>query len=723
MNIIRLCLMTKVFTCLVFLAFTASTNAQTVPPKARVDNVTDEYFGVKVTDPYRWMEDLKSEESQKWVKAQADYAQNYLERLPMRDEILKRINEVSSASVAVGDIRQGGNLFFYTRRAPDENDFKLYVREGTGGAERLLIDPNKVVGDGKRYSLGEWSISRDGKFVSYNIAAGGSEDAELRVVEAATGRDMGERIDRLIGDAANWLPDGKSFFIQLYPKLPENAPANEKNQKFRTFLHRLGSNPEKDKPIFGYGLNPDIPDGIDLIWSVETRPNWNFVLGVLSTGVTPNQEYYVAPLSALNQTPVPWRKIVSFDDEVSRVDIRGDDLYLQTYKNTPRYKVVRTSLSKPDFSKAETIVPASEAVINNLAAQRDALYVETLDGGNYRLRRVDYKTKKAEPLKLPYEGSASISGPTRPDTDGIYFNIVSWTKSRAHFKYNPKTGKPAPTDLIPPNPVDMSGIEFVNAKARSSDGTMIPLVIIYKKGLKRDGTNPVLMLGYGAYGIAYTTPNFNVGSLPWLERGGVYVWTGIRGGGEYGEEWHSAGKQKTKPNTWKDFIACAEYLIAEKYTSPQHLGIKGGSAGGITISNSIAERPELFKAAIIVNGITNTLRYETTANGPGNVPQFGSVKTEEGFRALLEMDGYLKIKDVVKYPAVLLTTGINDPRVDSWMLAKMAARLQAASVSERPVLLRVDYDAGHGNGSTKEQFNKKLADEYAFLFQQLRTTQ
>lgn len=704
------------------MAFIASAQAQTVPPKARLDNVTDEYFGVRVTDPYRWMEDLKSDEVRKWMKVQADYADAYLQKLPMRDEIFKRLNELTSASVAVGGIRQGGNLFFYTRRAPDENDFKLYVREGLTGAERLLIDPNKVVGDGKRYSLGDWSISWDGKFVSYNIAAGGLEDAELRVVEAATGRDMGERIDRLIGDAANWLPDSKSFFIQRLPKLPENAPANEKNQKFRTFLHRLGANPEEDKPIFGYGLNPDISDGIDLIWSVETRPNWNFVLGVLSTGVTPNQEYYVAPLPALNQTPVPWRKIVSFDDEVSNLDIRGDELYLLIYKNTPRYKIVRSSLSNPDLSKAETIVPASEAVIKNMLAQRDALYVETLDGGNYRLRRVDYKTKKAEPLKLPYEGSASISGPTRPNTDGIYFNIVSWTKSRAHFKYNPKTGKTTPTNLIPSNPVDMSGIKFVNDKAQSYDGTMVPLVIIYKKGLKRDATNPVLMYGYGAYGIVNTTPSFGAGYLPWLERGGVIVWAGVRGGGEYGEEWHSAGKQKTKPNTWKDFIACAEYLMSERYTSPQHLGIKGGSAGGITVSNSIAERPELFKAAIIVNGMTNTLRYETTANGPGNVPQFGSVKTEEGFRALLEMDGYLKIKDGVKYPAVLLITGINDPRVDSWNAAKMAARLQAASISGRSVLLRVDYDAGHGVGSTKEQFNKKLADEYAFLFQQLRAT-
>jgi prolyl oligopeptidase len=282
-------------------------------------------------------------------------------------------------------------------------------------------------------------------------------------------------------------------------------------------------------------------------------------------------------------------------------------------------------------------------------------------------------------------------------------------------------GTAKPTNLIPPSPIDMSGIEFVNSKAKSHDGTMIPLVIIYKKGLKRDGRAPVLMSGYGAYGVENTSPIFDTNALPWLERGGVFVWTGVRGGGEYGEEWHRAGFQKTKPNTWKDFIACAEYLIAEKYTSPAHLSIRGASAGGILISNAIAERPELFGAAINRVGLNNILRFETTSNGIPNIPEFGSFKTEEGFKNLLAMDGYHKIKDGVKYPAVLLTTGINDPRVDPWMSAKMAARLQAATSSGKPVLLRVDYDAGHGFGSTKEQRNKQLADEFSFLFRQLRT--
>ncbi len=715
----------KLFLGVIFSAiFALQIFAQTAPPIAPVRNVTDEYFGQKIVDPYRWMEDMKSDEMQKWMKSQAVYADDYLQRLPMRDDILKRLNEASGANISVRDIRQSGNLFLYLRRAPDEQNFNLYVRDGLAGAERLLVNPNKISNDGKRYSINVWNASLDGKYIAYRMAAGGAENGEIRVVNVANGKDMNECIDRVRFGAGNWLPDGKSFLYNRLQKLPEGAPQTDKYQKSRVYLHVLGTDPDTDKAVFGFDVNLRIKFDQTLLPAVQTDANWNFALAMLESGVSPNKEFYVAPLETLNEKVVPWRKIVSFDDEVGSyqadgVAIHGDDLYLISYKNTPRYKVVRTILSKPDLLNTEIVFPSGEAVVTSFAAQRDALYVQTMDGGNYRIWRVDYKTKKAELLKLPYDGSASITA-NESSMDGIYFNMVSWTKSDSHFKYDPKTGTAAPTNLIPPNPVDMSGIEFINTRAKSYDGAMIPLVIIYKKGLKRDGTNPVLMDGYGAYGIENTSPYFFSEALPWLERGGVFVWTGIRGGGEYGEEWHMAGFQKAKPNTWKDFIACAEYLIAEKYTSPAHLGIRGGSAGGILISNTITTRPDLFAAAIDNVGLNDMLRFETTSNGIPNIPEFGSFKTDEGFKNLLAMDGYLKIKDGVNYPAVLLTTGINDPRVDPWMSAKMAARLQTASSAGKPVLLRVDYDAGHGFGSSKEQRNKQAADEYAFLFQQLK---
>jgi prolyl oligopeptidase len=724
MNTRRSLLTSKVVAFLLLLAFTVSTLAQTGPPKAEMREVKDTYFGQTISDWYRWLEDLKSDETQKWIRAQADYSRAYLDRLPMREDILKRLNELSDVGTRVYGIQRRGNLYFYNRRASNENDFRIYVREGLTGTERLLIDPEKIATDGKRRSINGFSLSQDGKYLSYVSSVGGGENGELRVVETATGKDTGELIDRARFGAGDWLPDGKAFVYNRLQKLAPNSPPTDLYQKSRVYLHVLGTNADADKAVFGYEVNPNIKLETTPLPFIAVPLDSKYAFAIVNSGVSPNSEFFVAPLAALNQkpnTPIQWRKIANLDDEISNFDIHGDDVYLLTYKNTPRYKVTHINLKNLDPKQADTVFPASEAVVENFAAARDALYVQTLDGGTRKIYRVDYKTKKTEPIKLPYPGSASIVG-SYPDMDGIYFNVDSWTTSPANFLYSPKTASAADTKLIPPIPIDMSNYEFVNAKVKSYDGTMIPLVIIYKKGIKRDGTNPLLMRGYGAYGIESTSPFFATGSLPWLERGGIIATAGIRGGGEYGEEWHLAGKGATKPNTWKDFIATAEYLIAEKYTSPEHLGIAGGSAGGILVSNSITARPDLFGAAISQVGLNNALLAETTSNGVPNIPEFGTFKTEEGFKNLLAMDGYYKVKDGVKYPAVMLTHGINDPRVDPWMSAKMAARLQAATASGKPILLRIDYDAGHGVGSTKKQRNEENADTYAFLFQQLGAT-
>ncbi len=696
--------------------------AQTTQPKAEVHNVTDEYFGQKIVDPYRWLEDAKSDETKKWIKAQADYSRGFLDKLPMRDEILKELNALSDVGTRVNGIQKRGNLYFYNRRASNENDFRVFVREGLNGAERLLIDPDKIASDGKRRSVNGFSLSQDGKYLSYISSVSGSENGELRIIETATGKDLGEFIDRARFGSGDWLPDGKSFLYNRLQKLAPDAPQTDLYQKSRVYMHVLGTNPDSDKAVFGYEVNSNIKMETTKLPFIWVPLGSKYMVAIVNSGVSPNSEWYVAPHDELKQNSgaeIKWSRIANLDDEVSLLDFHGDDVYMTTYKNTPRYKVIHVNLKNPDVKQADIVFPASEAVVEAAAAARDALYVQTLDGGTRKIYRVDYKTKKAEPIKLPYQGSASIVG-TYPDLDGVYFNLDSWNRSAANFLYDAKTMTATGTRLIPSIQIDMSNIEVVNAKAKSNDGTMIPIVVMYKKGLKHDGANPVLMNGYGAYGVENTSPFFYTSALPWLNRGGVIAFAGIRGGGEYGEEWHLAGKLATKPNTWKDFIAVAEYLIAEKYTSPQHLGIFGGSAGGILISNSITTRPDLFGAAISAVGLNNALRAETTSNGVPNIPEFGTYTTEEGFKALLAMDGYHKVKDGVKYPAVMLTHGINDPRVEPWMSAKMAARLQAATASNKPVLLRIDYDAGHGVGSTKKQRNEENADIYAFLFQQLR---
>jgi prolyl oligopeptidase len=696
----------------------ANASAQNGPPKAPVHEVTDTYFGQKIVDPYRWMEDAKSPETAAWMKAQADYSRAYLDRLPTRAQLLKRFEELSETGVRVSGVQRAANLYFYYRLAPGENDRRLYVRDGFKGAERLLIDPDKLSSPGKRYSIDSYSVSFDGKYVCYTVSLGGSENGEMRVVETSTGRDLGERIDRARFGAGSWMPDGRSFLYNRLQKLAEGAPPTDLYQKSRVYLHVLGANPDADRVVFGYEVDPNIKLGPTPLPFAFVPINSKYVFAVVNSGVSPNSEYYVTTLDKISQTPIPWRRIASLDDDIAGIDIHGDDLYLNTYRNTPRFKVIHISLAQPDLAKADTVFPASEAVVTFIGTAKDALYVQTLDGGVGKLWRVDYKGGAPQAIKLPYDGTAFI-GWTDPETEGLLFGLTSWTKSSAYFAYNPKTQTATDSTLVPPIPIDLSMIESVSVKVKSHDGTMVPLVILYKRGLKRNGTNPTLLEGYGAYGIVNTEPFFASNFLPWLERGGVIALAGVRGGGEYGEDWHLAGKEKTKPNTWKDFIACAEYLVSEKYTSPAHLAGQGGSAGGILIGNAIVDRPDLFGAAIDQVGDNNALRFEITSNGVPNIPEFGSVTTEDGFKALLAMDAYNKVKDGVKYPSVLLTTGINDPRVEPWMSAKMAARLQAATTSDKPVLLRIDYDAGHGFGSTKRQRNEQAADIFAFLFQQL----
>ena len=700
------------------LLFGTSICAQDSPPKAAIHEVTDTYFGMKIVDPYRWMEDAKSPETAAWMRGQADYARSYLDRLPMRAQLLKRFEELSETGVRVSGVQRAGNFYFYYRVAPGENDRRLYVREGFKGAERLLVDPEKLSSPGKRYSIDYYNPSFDGRYVSYTVSIGGSENGEMRVIETAAGRDLGERIDRCRFGAGAWLPDNRSFLYNRLQKLAEGAPPTELYQKSRVYLHILGSNPDNDRAVFGYEVNPNIKMEPAPLPFVGVPLGSKYAFALVNSGVSPNSEYYFAPLDKLRETPIPWRRVAALEDEVAGFDLHGDDVYFTTYKNTPRFKVIRVNLAQPDLAKADTVFPASEAVVTNIGAAKDALYVQTLDGGMGKLWRVDYKSGAPRPIKLPYDGAGFI-GWTDSQTDGLLFGLISWTKSETFFAFDPRTQTATDTTLVPPIPIDLSSIETASVKVKSHDGVMVPLVILYQRGLKRDGTNPTLLDGYGAYGITNTEPFFATGFLPWLERGGVIAMAGVRGGGEYGEEWHLAGKEKTKPNTWKDFIACAEYLINEKYTSAAHLSGMGGSAGGILIGNSITERPDLFAAAIDAVGDNNALRFETTSNGVPNIPEFGSVKTEEGFQALLAMDAYHKVKNGVKYPAVLLTTGINDPRVEPWMSAKMAARLQAATASGKPILLRVDYDAGHGFGSTKKQRNEQNADIYAFLFQQL----
>ncbi len=699
------------------LVFSSPALSQQAPPIAPVREVVDTYFGKRISDPYRWMES-KGPELDRWMRAQADYTHAVLAKLPLRSQLLGRLTEISSASTAVSNVQRSGSDYFSMRREPSESDYSLYVRHGLTGSDRPLVRVDQLNQNGRRNTIATYNVSPDGRLIAYLVAPGGGEYGELRVLDVTTGHDTGDRIAETRWTAGEWLPDSKSIAYITFQKVTPGAAPSERLKKTRVLVHRLGTGEGADEPLFGFGVDPAIHSDITMLPFTMIPRGSKYAFILQNSGVEPSSEIYIAPVSTLGQQPVPWKRLATMDDDISDLWVHGDELYLQTFKDAPRSKIVRTSVTSPDLKTAVVVFNSDDAVVNGGGAARDAFYVQSLSRSVGQVHRIPYGSSKAERIPLPYEGSATLSR-VEPDRDGALMELVSWTRSSRLIQYDPVRRVAADTHLRPAVPVSMSSIVVKSVMVPSWDGTKIPMTILYRRGLKFDGTNPAIIEGYGAYGHESQSPVFAVQQLPWLERGGVYAGIGVRGGGEFGEEWHLAGKGKNKPNTWKDFIAGAEYLVRERYTSADHLAGKGTSAGGILIGNAITERPDLFRAAVINVGITNTLRYELTPNGPANIPEFGSVSTPQGFNDLLAMDSYLKVKKGVMYPAVLLITGANDPRVDPWISAKMTAALQAATSSGRPVLLRVDYDAGHGSGLSKQQGAERSADTFTFLFSQL----
>ena len=680
---------------------------------------SDIYYGTTIADPYRALEDLKSPDVAAWMKAQADYTRSTLDRIPQRAAILKEIQRYGDDTAArVTGVQPNNGAFYYLKRFASDNTLKLYMRVGTGGKERLLIDPDKrATSPGTHYAIDYFQPSPDNKYLAYGISEGGSEESVLHVFDVAAGKDTGDAIDRALFASPSWLPDGTLVYSRLQ-KLGPGMPVTAKYLNQRAYLHRLGSNPDADAALFGAGVIPGI--SLEPVENVAAGnvPGSSYVFALIVNGVQREAKLYAAPLTSLAGDKTPWRKVVDYSDGVTDLAIHGDTIYLLSHNGAPHFKVLRMELAKGDIATAEVVIPESDNVITGLAGAKDALYVRRMKGGISNLLRLDYAAgAKATAIKLPFAGDMDALA-ADPRLPGALFEAGSWTRSNAWYEYNPQRGTVTDTGLQPKGKYDApTDLVATEVGAMAKDGTLVPLSIVHKRGIKLDGNNPTILYGYGAYGISQL-PFYRPTFLPWFERGGIFAVAHVRGGGENGEDWYKAGYKATKPNTWNDAIACAEWLVANKYTSPARLAIWGGSAGGIFVGRSITDRPELFGAAIDQVPASDMLRFETTANGAPNVPEFGTIKTEEGFKALLAMSPYHHIKDGVKYPAVLVITGINDPRVDAWEAGKMAARLQAATSSDKPVLLRIDYDAGHGIGSTKKQAYEERADIFAFLFWQ-----
>ncbi len=720
----RLRLVCLLFTVVLAAGLTgAATRTIPVPPPLPAPKpVTDTYFGTAVTDPYRYFEDMSDPVVQRFFKTQNAYARKVLALLGApRERLFGRIKQLDNAGETVSGVTIDGPYYFYQKLKPGENTPKLYVRRRDGGAERVLVDPNSLASAGKHYTINYFSPSLDGSHVAYGISEGGSENAVIRVVETATGKVLPDTIERayFVG-VTSWLPDGKSFYYVRFPKLAPGEPATMKETRAVNYLHVLGRNPDEDPAVFGYGVDPAMHFALTDFPIVAYSPASHYTLGLILHGVKNELDIYDVNSDALTSARTAWKKIAGDADDVTGFDVKGDTIFLLTHRDAPTFKVIATSLSAPDLAAARVVVPAGKEVVQRIGVAADGLYVHSREGGFGRIRKIalaqDGAPGAASSVTLPFQGSIPLMA-TDPRVGGAVFALTGWTQSLQYYFADPN-GAVTDTGLKSRSSVDTSAYTSDEVQAPSADGTMVPLSIVHRKGLRLDGSHPAYLEGYGAYGITLE-PGFSATRIAWLERGGVFAVCHPRGGGWYGESWHRAGMIATKNHTWEDFIACGEYLVQHRYTAKQHLAGEGTSAGGITIGRAITSRPDLFAAALDVVGVSNALRSEFTPNGPPNVPEFGTVKDAAGFRALREMDAYHHVVNGTPYPAVMLVTGYNDPRVSSWELAKMTIALQRATTSGRPILLRVDYDAGHGFlAGSRTQNEQLLTDEYSFLLWQ-----
>ena len=715
---------------LLILGICALAWAQSVVPRempqlvAPVRIVTDTYHGVPVQDPYRFMENVGDPEVASWMKSQSDYARVVLDSLPARIELLKRIemleNSVSARVTSVSWLRN--NRLFYLKREGQEAQPKLFVREGLRGKERLLVDPETLpAGEGANSSLHFYSASPSGRYVAYGIAQGGSELVAMSVLDTASGKVLGPPIDRtsanVIGPTSKWMPDERAFYFNRKQELRPGMPLTEKYANSSVFMIRIPRADGLPKPVFGNATTagPRLePDELPFL-AVPHTSGHALAMSLLEIGNLIS--LYSVHRSELQKEQIPWQRIVGFEDKITEFALHGDDLYMISGKDAPRFKVLKTSLAKPDMQHAAVVLSEGSAVVKEIAAAADALYVRLLDGGPSRLLRIPYGTNRVQQIAMPFSGSIRIAyvDDTRP---GLLLELAGWTQAAGFYSYDPAKERLRRLALQPLGQFDApEELVTQEVKIPSHDGVMVPLSIVHKRGIQFDGSNPTILAGYGAYGFSLE-PKFDPRWLAWFERGGIYAVAHVRGGGELGEAWHRGGFQETKPNTWKDLIACAEYLIAKRFTRSERLGLIGGSAGGILVGRAMTERPELFAAVAVYVGLLDTTRLETMAVGPGNTREFGSVKTESGFAALRSMSTYEHVKDQGRYPGVLLVHGVNDPRVPVWTSAKTAARLQATTASSRPVLLRLDYQAGHGIGSSAIQRRLEFVDTLAFMLWQ-----
>ena len=687
--------------------------------KAPVKIVEETYCGKRIADPYRYMENLKDPLVQQWLRAQAKHARSVIEKIPGRSSLIEKMQDFDSrkSSKVYNLVITDTDRYFYLKRTPSEETGKLYYRDGYTGDETLLFDPSGMANNSGKYVISNISPTDDGSKVAVSVAADGSEDDIVLIMDVETRTLYPEKIDRCRFASPSWLPDGSAFLYNRLQKSEKHAIDIQKNSK--VYLHTVGSAPSADREIFSSATNPELnirPEDIPFVhYDKDSKHLYAFV-----QNVDRRLTVYYAPVSELARQKIAWKPLLKTEDNIHDFAVTEKDLYLYTPEKAPNFKVLKTSLLQPDISNAETIIPeAPDAVLTSFSLTSNGIfYTLSKNGVKVEFYRKGFGRKKAKKIKLPFAAGTihlSSKGFRFPD---VWVVISGWSSDYKRYRYDDASHSFTYETLSSPAEYpEYENLVVKEVMVKSHDGVQVPLSLVYKKGLKKNGGNPVLFYGYGAYGKSLK-PFFSPSFLLWAHKGGILAVTHVRGGGELGDAWHKAGMKSTKPNTWKDLISSAEYVINKNYSSPAHIAINSASAGGILVGKAMTERPDLFAAVIPQVGTMNPLRGEETPNGPVNAPEFGTVKDSLECLALIEMDPYLSIREGNDYPAALVTAGINDPRVIAWQPAKFAARLQAASASAKPVLFYTDFESGHGIGDTKTKQFETLADVLSFAFWQ-----
>jgi prolyl oligopeptidase len=703
------------FAILVFIT-SQITQAQYQYPATPERPVIDDYFGTKITDSYRWIEDLKNPEVQQWFKDQADYTNSIITKIPGRDAFFNRMKEIQNfGGDSYGYIKQRGDNYYYTKTKKGESTDKLYFRKCLNGSEILLLNPETLK---KGTAVVNYAISPDQKKIAITLSEDGLEICNLKIMEIATKTFLKDQLGPIWSEFTfEFTPDNKAL---LYTKM-STSDNNSDNllKNMQSLLHVIGTNPETDKILASKHHNPDLNILEEHLPYVVFYNDYSYLILEIGSTSTETLAFY-APSSELSKAKINWIPLIKYEDEIASFDIDGDRLFFLTHKNAPNYKIGVTNIKEPDFDKAIIVVPETDKVLRRIQKTKNSMFYSLSDGINQEKYQINLKTLATKKVSLP---KGSIGGyPFSPrENDNMIFFVNGWITPPTSYLYNGLSGDLKKDDQFNsskkyPDYSQQFAIEEVEVP--SHDGVMVPLSIIYPKNIKMDGSTPCYIYGYGGYGSSSTPFFVGPAEMAFLEQNGVVAIAHVRGGGEKGAKWHKGGMKESKPNTWKDFIACSEYLIKEKYTSSDKLIGHGVSMGGVLIGRSITSRPDLFRVGLVEVGDTNTIRSEITANGPNQIPEIGTLKNEQDTKNILEMDSQSKVKKGEKYPAVYIHTGMNDSRVDSWMPGKFAAILQNYSASDNPVLLHVNYANGHFSNDIDSGFGNE-ADMFSFALWQV----